>query len=613
MKTSIVASFDTELVSALTGLQNSTALIDRIVRENLFVFAIDDSCRRYRYHRLFADVLRFRLERDAPDQAGALHRSACSWLIEHNRPQEAASHAIELRDWDLAVKLLDPVRGGAVVRFQGIVDWIRTLPEDALRMQPVLSIWNAWSEMKAGHVRAAERAIDIAEHEWKTRGETQYRGEIFYLRSRIARCRGEGRLAVSLAEQSLSVLPADAWMLRIMSTISLSCGYAISGMPVEAEAAATEAYVLGLQVDYAGECVVGTPLAYKGRTQIQQGRLTEAWNTLQDALTICSRASDGIPIPILIALAELLINRNDLEEGSKLLNDALLRIRQENAAVYKPEIWMQLARVAWAQGNNDLALSTLDYTLSWCRRNGCKAIQMSAESFRARIWLAEGNPAKTEAWLERCSLDEEGDIPNDQEPAYYVQACFLMHQHRTSGNSSYCGRALHILRQLGNQALTDNRRLDAVQALVLGAIARDEVGDMAKAFAQLERAFSIALPERAIRVFLDEGDAMYRLVQMARDRGSMGAELNVLIEAFDHIVADKRQNVPPPEARVVELSKREQEILRYVAAGLTNQEIADRMFISVNTVKTHLKHIFSKVGATSRAQAIARAYALGLL
>jgi LuxR family maltose regulon positive regulatory protein len=238
---------------------------------------------------------------------------------------------------------------------------------------------------------------------------------------------------------------------------------------------------------------------------------------------------------------------------------------------------------------------------------------MSAESFRARIWLAEGNPAKTEAWLERCSLDEEGDIPNDQEPAYYVQACFLMHQHRTSGNSSYCGRALHILRQLGNQALTDNRRLDAVQALVLGAIARDEVGDMAKAFAQLERAFSIALPERAIRVFLDEGDAMYRLVQMARDRGSMGAELNVLIEAFDHIVADKRQNVPPPEARVVELSKREQEILRYVAAGLTNQEIADRMFISVNTVKTHLKHIFSKVGATSRAQAIARAYTLGLL
>jgi len=194
-----------------------------------------------------------------------------------------------------------------------------------------------------------------------------------------------------------------------------------------------------------------------------------------------------------------------------------------------------------------------------------------------------------------------------------VYAKLLLNQCRSSGNTAYCDRALRILRQLGSEALRDKRNLDAVKALVLGALARYERGDTAKAFSHLDRALSMAMPERAVRAFLDQGDAMLRLAQTAKERGHATSHVDAVIAAFDNTVADKGPNAPENSARIVELSRREEEILRFVAAGLTNREIADRMFISVNTVKTHLKHVFSKIGATSRAQAIARAFALGLL
>lgn len=645
LKTSIPLSYNVDLAEALTGRHDAADLLGGLERENLFLVPLEarnaataadsdrGTLRWYRYHHLFADALRFRQQQESTDELASLNRRACTWFIEHQRPRDAIRHAIELRDWKLAVKLLEPLGGFEIIHFKALVDWIHTLPEEALRAQPLLSLWDSWSKLQAGHVRASERALDLAEQEWKTRGEARYRGETLYLRSQIARSRGEGPLTVSLAEQALAALPQSVNKIRIMSMLSIAVGRYISGEPVEAEIAARDAH----QLAHGGEVIpspavaagdgvskladdtaprpqllddeiVGMSAAYLGRALTKQGRLTEAWDTFQQAFS-----RHAVPLNLSIFFSELLIERDELGQAAQLLDNALQRARDENAGLYKTLIWMMIARIAYAQGDSEAAMSTLDHILSWSRKNGSRVVQGQAEAFRARIWLDSGDHPKFQAWLDRYSIDEDADIPYDQEPAYYVFARFLLHQCRISTNSQYCDRALRILKQLETEATADKRNIDVVQALALSAVTRFERGDTATAFAHLERALSLSIPERAVRPFLEEGEPMLRLAQYARDRGVARDHIDSLIAAFDRNFGDKRPDPSSHESRIVELTKREQEILRYVAAGLTNQEIAGRMFISVNTVKTHLKHIFSKIGATSRAQAIARAFALGLL
>lgn len=614
MKTSMVSPFDAGLAAALTGGgDEARRSIQCLICDNVFIVPVDDSHRWYRYHHLFADVVRFRHEREKPDEIAALHRIACRWLTENNRPQDATRHAIELRDWDLAVSLLEPLGGPAAVQFQAVVAWIQTLPDDAVRAQPSLSLWSAWAELQAGHTRAAERAIDLADQVWKSRSDTSHRGEVLFLRSRVARCRAEGRLSVSLGEQALANLGDRETSLRALAYISISRGYMIEGLPVDAEVAARDAYGIAHDAMEPNEEVMGMAIAHMGRAQASQGRLSDAWNTYQHAVAVYGRRPAGVPIHITLYLAESQIDRNELDEATTLLGEATLRVRQETMSVLKPDLWLQRARLSFAQGNSEAALSTVDHLLSWSRRHGSRVSVATAEALRARIWLKEGDYKKTQAWLDRSCLDDDADVSHEQEAAYFVLARFLLHEFRTFGRLTAADKALRILRRLGAEALKNKRPLDAAQAMLLGGITRQERGDTAKAMSHLDRALDITLPERALRLLLDEGEDLLRLAHLAREAGRGHGHVEELIAAFDAQGADPPHASEPTDPRIVELSTREQEILRFVASGLTNQEIADRMFISVNTVKTHLKHIFAKVGAASRAQAIARAFGLGIL
>jgi len=614
LRMSITTTFNAEIAATLTGHDDGGHDLERLAKENLFVIPVDETNRWYRYHHLFSDFLRFRLEREIPNETGLLHRRACEWFSEYNRPQDATHHAVALRDWELAVSLLKPLGGPAAVQFQAIVDWIRTLPEEALRGQPALSIWNAWAELQAGHIRAAEKAIDLSEQTWKAQGDLSHRGEILFLRSRVARCRAEGRLAISLGEQALAHIPAEAASMRILTLLSIARGHMIEGAPIDAEAVAQEAYKLGQDSAETPECSLGMSLAHVGVAQAKQGRLSLALGSYREAIELCERSPYGVPVHITVFMSELLIERNEIDAAAEMLTGDISRTRQENIGVLKPEIWLQLARISNAQRNPEGTLTTLEHIISWSRRTGSRIGLARAEAMRARIWLEQGAVDRVQTWLDRCGLDEDVDVSYEQADAGVILARMLMRQYLHAGKTSYSDRALRILRQLASEALNEKRNMDAVKLIVLGAVARQDRADTSKALSHLERALSIAMPERAVRPFLDEGEPILRLAHIARESGIVGVHIDSLISAFDNENGDdKRQSASHVDPQVVELSKREHEILRFIAAGLTNQEIAVRMFISVNTVKTHLKHIFAKVGATSRAQAIARSFAVGLL
>src|SRR3569833_1687822 len=281
----------------------------------------------------------------------SLHRLACSWFTEHDRPQDATYHAVALRDWELAVSLLKPLGGPAAVKFQTIVDWIRTLPEEALRNQPALSIWNAWSELQAGHIRAAERAIDLSEQTWKAQGDNSHRAEILFLRSRVARCRAEGRLAVSLGEQVISAIGDTPSPLRVLTMLVISRGHMIVGSPIEAEAAAMDAVKLAQEDPNGPEFTIGVSLAYVGKAQVKQCRLAHALETFNEANDICASSPEGVPVHVTISMSDVLIERNELDHATELLTSAMSRVRLENLGVLKPEIWINLAKIAYAQRN----------------------------------------------------------------------------------------------------------------------------------------------------------------------------------------------------------------------------------------------------------------------
>ena len=615
LRMSITSTFNDQIAAALTGHDDGGRGLESLAKENLFIVAVDETNRWYRYHHLFSDFLRFRLERELPNETGTLHRRACEWFSGNNRPQDATRHAVALRDWELAVQLLKPLGGPAAVQFQAIVEWIRTLPEEALLGQPALSIWNAWAELQAGHVRAAERAIDLSEQAWKAQGDSSHRGEILFLRSRVARCRAEGRLAISLGEQALNHFPEEASTMRMMTLLSIARGHMLVGSPVDAGAVAQEACRIGQESPDTQECTWGMALAHVGLSQARQCHLTHAMGTYQEAIEICDRPSSSVPLHVPVFMSETMIERNEIDAAADLLAGVITRTRQENIGVIKPEIWLQLARISNAQKNPEGTLSTLDHIITWSRRTGSRVGLARAEAMRASIWLEQGAVDRVKSWLDRCGIDEDTEASYDQADACMVLARLLMQQYLATGKVSHSDRALRILRQLGSEALNQKRNMDAVKVMILGAVARQDRGDTAKAQMHMERSLSIAMPERAVRAFLDEGDPILKLAQILRDSGAVtGHQIDSLIAAFDHENgADKRHSASHVDPQVVELSKREHEILRFIAAGLTNQEIADRMFISVNTVKTHLKHIFTKIGATSRAQAIARAFAIGLL
>ncbi len=481
-----------------------------------------------------------------------------------------------------------------------------------VRAWPLLCVYHAWALVLSG------RPLDVAESRLQDAveadTENSVAGEVAAFRAWTAALRGDTRHSTELSQRALELLPAESLFLRSIVAGSLGLVYMWSGDVVAAFQAFEEAARIGQK---AGNLMV-TAIALRRLAQLRvmQGRLSEAKAFCEQALEL-SVDGRGRRLPIaglvLIVLGELLREWNDLEAAARHLIEGIELVKQWGE-IGAFDGYVALAHVRQAQGDVDGAREAI-------HRAQQLAIQFDASEVddvfvalhQARLWVAQGNLEAAIRWAEGRQVDR--DVDSEEESSHHYPLVRAL-EHLTLARVYIAwGRpeeALEMLESLLQTAEAAGWMGYVIEILALQALALQGQGDILPAVTALERALSLAEPEGYVRVFVDEGPSMAPLLYEAAARGIAPQYTGRLLAALPAAEpASKFQKLP---VEMVEpLSERELEVLQLIAEGLSNQEVAQRLFITLGTVKWHTSNIYGKLGVKNRTQAVAQARALGIL
>ncbi len=630
-----------------TAPHASQSLLEQLAHKNLFTSPIDGRRQWYRYHRLFAEFLRHRLSQTQPDCVPRLHRRASSWYEQQGLMEDAVRHALAAQDYGLATRLIEQVadRLWADSQIVTMLSWMKAMPDDLVRSEPRLSLLYAWALVLSGWIDAAEPYLQSAEARLQgtllmsdfeslvpdaEQAEPANEPErdhlarrpvvhVTILRGFIARFRGDTSSAIGLSQQALERLPAGRHLLRGVALLNLGHAYLLQGNGGAANEALIEAAVVGRAV--AHHAAYLSALHYLAQLHVLQGRLHQAaasYRQAQQSLAEYNEQSfSGVER---IGMGDLLREWNDLEAASREIHEGLQLAESGGDFTFVRDGYIAGARVEQARGNWDAALAVIHKAERVVGRSESNHDIALVAAWRARLCMAQGNLAAARRWAHDSRLNADGELRFLQEFEYLTLARVFLAQ----GQLSEAGRLLERLLQSAEAAGRMGRVIEirALQALALQA--RD---DTAQALTALRQALALAEPEGYVRTFVDEGAPMRRLLQAALARSILPDYTARLLAAFgvSPKAAETRPNRRPSGTvglwskadnrvrRAEALNEREVEVLRLVAAGLSNLDIARAMAFAESTVKWHTHNIYRKLNVRSRTQALARARELGLL
>jgi LuxR family maltose regulon positive regulatory protein len=662
LATSILGRLSAPLCDALLGVDepgkprvaDSQRLLEEAERANLFLVPLDDERRWYRYHHLFADALRARLAQETgPGTAAALHRRASAWFETQGLHPEAVHHALAAGDGALAARLIQGL--SRVMQLRGemttLMDWLTKLPEDVLRARPRLGVIYAWGLVTNGQLVAAERWVQEVESALTAPEErADLLGEVAVIRARAALIHGQYQRAVELAHEALARLREDQVALRALTYVSLGSACMGLGDLDTSCRSLTRASALYQSAGHRVQALL--PLRQLVRAQRAQGRLSRVEQTAQEALDIAAEWGQRSPLVgyTYLTLAELAYERNDLALAERYFNDGLALVelggtsdvlnvlnlvdahlglawlkatlgdRQGGLELIRriEPVWERLARAIQERG----AAERSGQGEPAASPPGLVALNADRiAACQARLWLSQGDIAAASGWAHRSQrrLEEPIVWERGQGPLVLARVLIAQGEHE---------RALALLKQQLGLADATGQLGRLIEVLALQALALHAQGEESAALVALERALLLAQSEGYIRTFVDEGLPMAALLQEALTRGSMPTYIAQLLTAFrtqeeakagDQELRGESKSTSAPLPRPAStllaepVTARELEVLRLLAAGASNAEVARELVVEQSTVKTHLIHLYGKLGVHSRTQAVARARALLLL
>jgi LuxR family maltose regulon positive regulatory protein len=625
--------------TALTGRDNGQATLEMLEHANLFIVPLDEERRWYRYHHLFADLLRQRLHQTQPEQVPTLHIRASEWYEQNGFTDEAIEHALRAEDYGRTAHLIEGHVDAMWMHGEHtrLRRWLAGLPVELVFSKPHLCILHAWNLFTSGQQDAAERSLQAAEKalepslvlspvEGSDRvtetspmerdqppGSDRMRiqGRAAAIRAFLASYRGDVQEINRYSRQALEYLPEQDLTWRSTATVALGDAYSFGGElaaahrvrleALEASKAAGNTYMI---------LIASMKLAVTLR---QQGWLERVIEICQQQLQLAQEI--GMPqAPVvgwsLAIWGEALAELNDLDRAiHQAMKGVKLTERGKNAMVIG---WSNLCliRVLFSTGDIAGAEEIIQKMENIARQHDVPPwITNPMAAWQARIWLAQDKLDAASQWAGERGLDADGDPTYLHEVEYIVLARILIAQGRLDETARLLPRLLEAAEAGGHTSR-------AIEILILQALAFQAESDTTRAMAALERALTLAEPGGFIRIFVDEGPPMARLLYEAVTRGIAPDYVRRLLAKFP--VAEPGQTDPSksqaPESIMVEpLSERELEVLQLIAEGLTNPEIASRLFLALNTVKAHTRNIYGKLDAHSRTQAVAKARALGVL
>ncbi len=621
LKTSLLDRLFGPLCEAVTGQPDGQAMLEALERENLFVVPLDDRRERFRYHSLFAQFLQAELQKRLPDEVNGLHSRAARWFLDHHLPEQAFRHALAGADAALVATIMSEYFNSklAAGELKVVQGWVDALPEEWYGPYPVLGLARAACLFFLGSFEAAMRSLDevelkLAEADVPASDRAgnqdvrQQLARVAAIRCMAACSASNLSQALIYAARALDDLPEEDTGFRPGIYAALGDTYRRTGRWEEAK----ESYlkVLGFTRSPAHRVHMVHVSGALADLALMQGSLRDAdahWHT---ALAIIQDRSfwGSYPLPVIgwvyVRLGEILYERNRLAEAREHVLRGLEHAELGGDVRARLAGYLVAARIALAEGD----VQTAD---AWLERIRPLVEGSSFPDWTSRFWRLQ-----VELWLRqgrlRMALDWAGEtlqagLPDGppEDEADRLQAARVL---ISNGDTTSVDRATQYLKRLIGAADREGRKGLTIEALALQALASWRLGDQATAMTALERALRLAEPEGYVRLFVDLGLPMARLLQEARSRAVMGDYVDGLLACFGADLSSVRQSVLPEP-----LTPREQEILALIAAGLTNPEIAERLVVSPETVKKHTASIYGKLGVRNRIEAAARARELGLL
>jgi LuxR family maltose regulon positive regulatory protein len=631
LETSVLDRLSGPLCDALTGRTDGQEVLEGLDAADLFLIPLDEEGRWWRFHHLFADLLRARLEHDRSDRVPDLHRAAASWHEEHALPDDAVRHATAAGDVAWAARLIELNVEGLLRRSEGatLSRWLSVLPVETLRARPRLCLARAVMAAVESDTQQLDSLLADAESAFASIADerhtpsverhlsvlTNVPAAISFLRADLARLRGDADAALACDATALGYVDEDDWLLSSHVQWNIGVAEWLRGRLTRAERSLTAVFA---ERRAAGEGYLAMRVAYDlGEVQRARGRLGAAVETYRLGLLAGSEGGYELPAAGMahVGLARLLYERGELDGA---MDHAVRGISLSRHLAFTQPMATGLAVLAWirqAQDDGHGAQDAMEKAHAVAVSPDVVALMNPVPALRARLQLARGEIGDVADWVHARGL--AADRPSyPRELEYLVQARVLLAQQDAE-------RALRLLRMLRRQASIQRRTNSLVELYALEALALAASRDENAALASLSNAFGLAVPHGYNRVFLDEGATMARLVDKlvsAQRRGQTELPDHVSSGYLERLqrgfrVGPERRRPPrthDPDALEL-LTEREMQVLALMAAGRSNQEIADELFVVLDTVKKHVGHILDKLGAPNRTQAVARARVMGLV
>lgn len=616
-RTCFLDRMSASLCDAVTGKTDSATMLTRLERSNLFVVPLDSHRQWFRYHHLFADVLRTLFATELSGELPLLHQRASDWFAANDEPTEAIQHALAANDSEraarlieFAIPLLSKSRHEATLR-----SWLEALPDAIVRRRPVLGIGLVGSLVSAGHfdgieerLRDVEDALaDLAAGAATTIVADQSQvaalpGAVELYRAALAQVRGDIPSIIDHAQRSIGLAPPDDHFGRAGAHGFLGIAHWMRG---ELEAAERAWRACRDRLRQAGRIadVMGTSIALAD-IAVTSGRLRDAARVWEDALQL-GGDQDQLPrgtADVHAGLAEIYWAGNDLDLASQHLTRG--QDLGEIAGLPQfPHRWrVAMAKLREAAGDLEGALDLLDEAEHAYVPDFFPEVRPLA-AMKARILIRQGRLAEARRWQSDATVDVTDDLTYLREFEHITLARLLLAADAPAS-------AISLLKRLRQSAEAGGRFGSLIEILVLEALAFEAQKNDEAATASLARALALAEPEGFIRVFVDEGLPMAAPLKTAAKHGNRFAR--ALVAALSETGSGTGAGGQHPEL-IEALSERELDVLRLLRSDLDGPDIARELKVSLNTMRTHTKNIYEKLGVNSRRAAVRRAEELDLL
>jgi len=632
LQTSILGRLSGPLCDAITGDDGGKTMLDALDRGNLFLVPLDDRRRWYRYQHLFADVLRSHLLEEQSDRVPDLHRRASEWYEQNGERSEAVRHALAAEDFERAADLIElAVPAMRRSRQEAVMlAWLQALPDEVFAVRPVLSVHHAGALLLHGRLDGVEARLQDAERWLEMRAEGQERPKtasaerivvdeeefrrlpvgIAIYRAAQALAIGDVPNTVKFARQALDLAAEEDHLRRGSAAGLLGLAYWTSG---DLEAAHRSYAVCMASLHKVGHVsdVMGCALALAD-IRIAQGRLGDAKRTFEQALQLANEQG-GAPAlrgtaDMHVGLSELSLERDDLDAALRHLQTS--RESGEHAGLPQNAYrWrVAMARIRKAEGDLDAALDLL---------HGAEGLYLSdyfprvrpIAALMARVWVAQGRLGEALGWAREQGLSAEDDLSYLREFEHITFARVLLARSIQDRADHSTREAVELLERLLQAAQEGSRTGSVIELLVLRALAHQIHGNIPAALAPLERALTLAEPEGYVRMFVDEGPPMAVLLEAAATQEITPTYVRRLLTALGKAVDD----APARQGLIEPLSERELDVLRLLGTDLDGPAIARQLVLSLHTVRSHTKNIYTKLGVNNRRTAVRRAEELDLL